>query len=357
MWGRNRVSSVLAPQALARCPECGTELAPALLCCPGCQRLVHGPRLRELADSAEHAASAGDASAALAAWREALDLLPPGTRQHAAVSQKLLGLSREVDRALPRAAAAGPRAGSAWARLLLPLGTLGLLLWKFKFVLALVLSKGKLLLLGLTKAPTLFSMLLSLSVYWTAWGWKFALGLVASLYIYEMGHVASLRRFGIKATAPMFVPGLGAFVRLNQYPTDPREDARVGLAGPLWGLGAAAAAYAVALASGSPAWAAIARAGAWLNLFNLLPIWQLDGGRGFRALSRGQRGIVALTIAVAWVATHEGLLALLLLVAGTRALLGRGASQGDGTALAEFVLLVAALSALSSIRVVLPDAG
>ena len=124
-------------------------------------------------------------------------------------------------------------------------------------------------------------MLLSMGVYWTAWGWRFALGLVLSIYIHEMGHVAALQRYGIKATAPMFIPGFGAMVRLNQYPANPAEDARVGLAGPLWGLGAAVFAYAVFLATAIPFWAAIARTGALINLFNLLPIWQLDGGRGY----------------------------------------------------------------------------
>src|SRR3989454_12639768 len=81
-------------------------------------------------------------------------------------------------------------------------------------------------------------MLLSAGVYWAAWGWKFALGVVLSIYVHEMGHVQALQRYGIKATAPMFIPGVGAVVRLKQYPASPREDARVGLAGPLGGLGA-----------------------------------------------------------------------------------------------------------------------
>jgi len=73
------------------------------------------------------------------------------------------------------------------------------------------LGKGKLLLLGLTKSTTLFTMLLSMGVYWTAWGWRFALGLVLSIYVHEMGHVAALQRYGIKATAPMFIPGFAGY--------------------------------------------------------------------------------------------------------------------------------------------------
>ena len=118
-------------------------------------------------------------------------------------------------------------------------GTLALALWKFKFLAFMVLSKGKLLLLGLTKASTFLSMFATVGVYWTAFGFRFALGFVLSIYIHEMGHVAALARYGIAASAPLFIPGVGAFIRLKQEFTDPRQDARVALAGPIWGLGAA----------------------------------------------------------------------------------------------------------------------
>jgi len=116
-----------------------------------------------------------------------------------------------------------------------------------------------------------------------------------------MGHVAELRKFGIRATAPMFLPGLGAIVRLHQYPQTAREDARVGLAGPLWGLGASVATLALYYATQLPVIAAIATVGAWINLFNLLPVWQLDGARGFRSLSRPQRWVALAVIAATWV--------------------------------------------------------
>src|SRR5262249_51446039 len=109
------------------------------------------------------------------------------------------------------------------------LGALALALWKFKFVALLALSKGKLLLIGLTKASTFYSMFLSIGVYAIAWGWKFAVGLVLSIYIHEMGYVAALLRYGVKASAPMFIPGLGALVRLQQPFDDPRQEARVAL--------------------------------------------------------------------------------------------------------------------------------
>jgi Zn-dependent protease len=306
--------------------------------------------LKRLAAEAERASEAGNLSGALAAWREALDLLPPDSRQHQLLWQRVSDLSRQLAEA-DGEAALGEANRFSWKKAAGGLGVVGLLLWKFKFLLGFLLTKAKLLIFGLTKASTLFSMLLSLSVYWAAWGFKFALGLIASLYIHEVGHVAALRRFGIKATAPMFVPGLGAFVRLKQYPSHPGEDARVGLAGPIWGMGAALAAYLVYLATGFASWAAIARVGAWINLFNLMPLWQLDGGRGFRALARGQRFVAALALAVMWSFTGEGLLILLLLVAAGRALAGEGAATADRVALYQCLLLVVVLAALAAVPV------
>jgi Zn-dependent protease len=163
--------------------------------------------------------------------------------------------------------------------------------------------------------------------------------------------VAALRRFGIQATAPMFVPGLGALIRLRQHPANPREDARIGLAGPLWGCGAAAVAYLGFVLGWGPLWAAVARFGAWVNLFNLLPVWQLDGGRAFRALSRQQRLLAVAALAALWALSREGLLLLLLIAAAAQALRRDAPEQPDHVALAEYVLLAAALTLLCLLHV------
>lgn len=293
-------SSALQLSAGDACAGCGTALSPALLACPACKRLRYAERLKELAAEAEQAVQRGALSDALQAWRDARDLLPAEARQRAVVDEKIAALSRTVT-----AKGAQPRPRSLWG-------------WIIAGA-ALILGKAKLLLLGLTKAGTLLSMLLAFGVYWTVWGWKFAAGFVLSIFVHEMGHVAALRRFGIRATAPMFLPGIGAVVRVQQG-MDSATEARIGLAGPLWGCAAALAAYAVALATGSPLWAAIAQTGAWINLFNLLPIVPLDGGRGFRALARPQRLAIALVLFGAWSLSGDGLLILLLIVAVVRAL-------------------------------------
>ena len=303
-----------APLALA-CERCGTEVAPGLLACPGCGRLLHADELRELAAAAERAEAAGELSTAMETWTRALALLPESSAQHRTVGERVGALAEKVGAApVPR----GPV--PAWVgKGGMVLGTAGLLLWKFKFVLVFVLSKVKLLALGFTKMGTLVSMFAAVGVYWTLWGWKFALGFVLSIYVHEMGHVAALRRYGVPASAPMFIPGLGAVVRLKQSPPTPGIDARVGLAGPVWGLGAALAAWAAWMATGSPLWKAIAVTGAILNLFNLLPVWQLDGARAFQALNRAQRWMALGAVVAVWLITWQPWLPLIALAAGWQA--------------------------------------
>jgi len=333
-------------QTTTACPQCGTQVASALLACPSCQRLVHADGLKRLAAEAERAGQAGDASGALGAWRQALDLLPRDSTQHQAVAARIVALSRAVENQ-----PAGAKPTSRWGKGAAGLGALGALLAKFKFAIVFLLTKAKLLLFGLTKAGTLFSMLLSAGVYWTLWGWKFAIGIVLSIYVHEMGHVQALQRYGIKATAPMFIPGLGAVIRLKQYPATPREDARVGLAGPLWGLGAAAAAYGVYFATRIGVWGAIGHFGAWVNLFNLLPVWQLDGGRGFRALTRVHRWLAAAVAASMYVVSHEGLLLLIALAAAASAGFSTAPDEADQPMLLEYLSLVVVLAALTRIAV------
>jgi Zn-dependent protease len=338
-----------SPPSNSRCIECGAELSPGLVACPSCGRLLHGATLKRLAAEAEAAEQKGDISAALSAWRSTLDLLPPESQQHAVILQRVRALSARVEDF-----GDAPKA-SAWKKGAAGLGGIGLLLFKFKSLLLILVTKGKLLLLGLTKLPTLLSMFVSLGYYWTLWGWKFALGFIVSMYIHEMGHVWKLNRYGIKATAPMFVPGFGAFVRLQQYPVTVIEDARVGLAGPLWGLGAATAAYGVYIATGTPIWAGIAHSGAWINLFNLIPIWQLDGGRGMRSLTKGQRLLVALAAGAMWYATssehqQSAFLIIIALCAAGRSAVGEAPKRRDDVGLFQFVLLLLTLGGLSAIN-------
>jgi Zn-dependent protease len=162
-----------------------------------------------------------------------------------------------------------------------------------------------------------------------------------------MGHVVWLRRFGIPATAPMFIPGLGAFVRLKAHPATVGEDARVGLAGPVWGAAAAIIALALGFGVGKPILFAIARVGAWINMFNLLPVWQLDGGRGFAALTRRQRGIVAAVVWAVALTGIDGVFFLVAIAATFRAAsAGNAPEQGDRNVLLTYLALVVGLAAI-----------
>jgi len=321
------------------CPQCLAQLAPALLACPRCGSLVYAERLQELAQLAHVATENGDIAGALAAWREAIELLPANSRQYQVIAAKIAELSNKIGTGQTRTATGRSSSGRRGA-----LAAAGA-------VLLFVLTKAKLLLLGLANWSTLASMLLSLGVYWTAWGWKFALGLVVSIYIHEMGHVVALRRFGFKASAPLFIPGLGAVIRLQQRVTNPREDAAIGLAGPIYGLGAALASAALWIATKHPIFGAIASVGAWINLFNLTPVWTLDGGRAFHGMSRGQRLLCALAAGICWYFVRDGMLLLLLIVLGLRVLSEPGDKAGNRSATSQYVLLVVALSLLCKIKV------
>ena len=242
----------------------------------------------------------------------------------------------------PRHDASSSRAGKAAAGL----GALGLLLWKLKFLVVALLTKGKLLLLGLTKGGTLISMFASIGLYGTAWGWPFAAGFVALIYVHEMGHVAALSRYGIRASAPMFLPGIGAVVRLRQRLVSAREEAVVGLAGPIWGTSATLVVYAASVVSHHPILIVLSRAGALLNLFNLAPIWQLDGARAFGALRRSQRWMIVVAAVLAELATGQPLLFVIAILGMLRALERNAPARGDRRIFLAFIALICVLAAL-----------
>ncbi len=148
-------------------------------------------------------------------------------------------------------------------------------------------SKLKVVLLALTKIKffgTAITSVVSIGAYALLWGWQFAVLFVALLFVHELGHVVALRREGIPATAPMFIPFLGAVVGMKQLPKDAWVEAKVGLAGPVFGLVSSAAVLALGFSLDADLLRAAAYTGFFLNLFNLLPIVPLDGGRAAAAL-------------------------------------------------------------------------
>ena len=150
------------------------------------------------------------------------------------------------------------------------------------------LTKLKAILLLLPKLKLFTAagtMLISVAAYGAIWGWQFGAGFVALLFIHEMGHVIALRREGIKASAPMFIPFLGAVISAKSLGDNAAAEARVGLAGPILGSIGAVACVLIWHATGNDFWRALAFTGFFLNLFNLLPVVPLDGGRAMAAMA------------------------------------------------------------------------
>jgi Zn-dependent protease len=140
------------------------------------------------------------------------------------------------------------------------------------------------LLLKLKVVTTGASMLVSIAAYSWIWGLPFAIGFVLLILVHELGHVLELRRQGVPASAPLFIPFLGAVVGMKELPDDAWKEAKVALAGPLLGSVGAAVCWVAGEATGSDLLIALAFVGFFLNLFNLVPITPLDGGRAAAAL-------------------------------------------------------------------------
>ena len=140
------------------------------------------------------------------------------------------------------------------------------------------LKAGAVLKTGLT-------MVLSMWAYALAWGWAYGVIFVVLILVHEMGHVYALREFGVRAGAPLFIPFVGAFVALKEMPKNVRIEAWTAIAGPIVGTGGAMLCWSAALYTGSSFWMAAAYTGFFLNLFNLIPISPLDGGRTVAAIS------------------------------------------------------------------------
>ncbi len=169
---------------------------------------------------------------------------------------------------------------SVWRSLLrklwAPIAALAALLAKFKFILIAIANFKVFSVAG--------SMIVSVGAYALLGGWWFGVGLVGLIFVHEMGHVLELRRQGVPASAPLFIPFMGAVVGMKQLPANAWKEAQVALAGPLLGSLGAAGVWAAGAATDSRFLKALAFVGFLINLFNLLPIVPLDGGRAVAAL-------------------------------------------------------------------------
>lgn len=323
------MAAIAAPD---QCSRCGASLAPGSLACPQCQALAHAPRLEELAANARRREESQELAAARAEWQAVLELLPADSSQAAWVRAKLAELARDTSKS-------GKSDSPAWARKLGPLAPLALFLLKGKFFLSLL------------KLPFLLSFAGFAGLYWGLYGASFGIGLAALILVHELGHFIELRRRGMAADLPMFIPGLGAYVRSTAAGVTSHARALVSLAGPLAGACGAAVCGLIWLRSHERLWVALASFSAFINLLNLIPVWRLDGGQAIEAITRTGRISIALASLVFAAYFSQP---LVLLVAGGAAYRAFGKEPPAGTSpghgvTAYFIVLVAVLTYLSTL--------
>jgi Zn-dependent protease len=160
------------------------------------------------------------------------------------------------------------------------------------------------------------SMLVSVAAYAWLWGLPFAIGFVLLIFVHELGHVLELRRQGVPASAPLFIPFLGAVIGMKELPDDAWKEARVALAGPILGSVGAAACWIAAEATGSEMLMGLAFVGFFLNLFNLIPVSPLDGGRAAAALHPALWAVGLVLLAGLTILRPNPILFLVLIVGG-----------------------------------------
>jgi len=271
----------LNPPAVTNCRACRADLVPGTLACPQCAALVYSNHLDQISKTAlnlEQINRPENLAEARELWLSALPWLPRASRQADWIREHIAALDARIN------AAESPAPPSKWMKRLGPLAPIAVFLAK---------AKGALLLLF--KLKFLLSFAAFFGFYWAIYGVWFGAGFALSILIHEFGHVIAVKRRGLQADLPVFLPGLGAYVRWQGFAISSPARAEIALAGPLAGLLAAAASFAIFLITRKPVFAALAHAGAWLNLFNLIPVWRLDGGQATHALNRLQRGLLLLT--------------------------------------------------------------
>jgi Zn-dependent protease len=267
------VSASTQDLTVRKCRNCGRELASTELACVQCHTLAFSEELTILSARANLLEEQGDFAPALDEWRKSLQMLPAQSTQADWVCDHVRKLELSLN-------VSPPQAKNNWAKKLGPLAPIAIFLAKAKWLLAIF------------KFKFLFSLGAFFALYWAMWGWKFGVGFGVLILIHEMGHYIDIRRRGLPVDMPVFLPGFGAYVRWQALGVSLETRAGVSLAGPLAGLLASFACLAIWWKTGDPLWAGLTRAGAWLNLMNLIPVWILDGGQAANALDRSGRWIL-----------------------------------------------------------------
>ena len=265
-------STTFPIEPLRNCHNCGAPLALGALVCPQCHTLLHSEELLRISAAAKALEEQGELLKARDAWQTALPLLPHEADQ----AQWIRGHIYKLEISAKNAAPAVPK--YQWAKRLGPLAPI-----------AVLLAKSQAFILALFKFKFVFSLLAYIAIYWQLFGAKFGVGFALLILVHEMGHFIDIRRRGLPADMPVFLPGFGAYVRWQALGVTRQTRAEVSLAGPLAGLLGGVFCLAMWWGTGSGIWEALARSCAWLNIVNLTPIWVLDGGQAANALDKSQR--------------------------------------------------------------------
>jgi Zn-dependent protease len=293
--------STITPEFNRNCSRCSSELPAGTLACEKCHALVHANELERIAAEAKALEATNELRQAREKWLMSLQLLPKGSKQAEWVRDHALALDMAADRQQ------APESENKWAQKLGPVGPI-----------AILLAKGKVVLAAVFKLKFLLSFAAFFGLYWALYGAAFGLGFAALILIHEMGHFIDIKRRGLPAEMPVFLPGLGAYVRWNALGVSLETRAAISLAGPLAGALAAIACAVLWWKTGNGLWAGLARAGAWLNAMNLIPVWMLDGGQAALALSKLERiGLLTLCLAL-WIFFGENVFFLAALGAAYR---------------------------------------
>ena len=258
---------------MRNCKRCAHELAPGALVCDQCQALVHSDELERLSAEAKELESGRELGQARQTWLKALQLLPPTSTQANWIQQHIQSLDADAN-----TTRRGGTSDNAWAQLQA----------RAHGVAAPVAARTTSRTTGF-RWTSILSFVAFVGIYWAASGMKFGIGFAVLILIHEMGHFIDIKRRGLPADMPVFLPGLGAYVRWQALGVSLETRAAISLAGPLAGLLASIACAVIWSQTGNPFWAALARVGAILNLLNLIPVWVLDGGQTALALSKTER--------------------------------------------------------------------
>lgn len=283
------MSSPPIVEPIRNCHNCGQDVPLGALDCPGCHALLHSEELVRISSKANALEAQDDLVHAREEWQRALALVPATTSQAEWIRGKIYKLQLAEKQAPPP-----PK--NEWAKKLGPLAPI-----------AILLAKSKTLLFALFKLKFLFSFAPFLALYWALYGFKFGLGFAVLILVHEMGHFIEIRRRGLPADMPVFLPGLGAYVRWQALGVTRQTRAAVSLAGPMAGLLGAAVCAWLWYRTGNGLWAALARVSAILNILNLTPVWVLDGGQAANALSKAERFVLLAVTLLLWMTFGQGI--------------------------------------------------